>query len=140
MNDPAPQAPTDNGKPWWLDAVGSVVFVGVAGLVMLPLLALGGMFISSDVVTGPLFRLWKSLFPFMFLLYPGSTVNRPITEFPLVASTLQWLLLVALNVMLVKRGWSKSPFLSALLIAGLCAVLSMLVVLVFGLRFDIVRS
>ena len=113
----------------------AVALVGFISYLMLPLIELVSAIIRLDSLSRLLLILSNSLFPFLYLQL-DRVADGGITDFPVAASVVQWALLAVVNVVLVRAGVSKRPFLSALVLAGLCATISLVAVFAFGLRFD----
>jgi hypothetical protein len=134
MNDAASPA-ASTGWPQWVRSVAAVALVGFISYLPLPLIELVSAIIGLDSLSRLLLILSNCLFPFLYLQL-NRVADGGITDFPVAASVVQWAFLAIVNVMLVKAGVSKRPFLSALLLAGLCATLSLAAVFAFGLRFD----
>jgi hypothetical protein len=119
----------------WVRAVRAVVLVGFLSSFLLPLLAVVGEFVSYDALGRPLTILSNCLSPFLFLQHPNPADYGAITDSPAAATFAQWALLAVVNVVLFRTGVAQRPFLSALVLAGICATLSLVAVSLFDLRF-----
>jgi hypothetical protein len=123
------------GWPQWVRSVAAVALVGFLSSFLLPLIAVVGDFISYDAMGRPLTTLSNCLSPFLFLQHPNPVDYGAVTDSPAASTFAQWALLAAVNVMLVSTGVSKRPFVSALVLAGIFATLTLVAVSVFDLRF-----
>jgi hypothetical protein len=128
------------GKRQWAHSVVAVALVGFVSYLPLPLLAIGGALMGLEALARPLWILFNCLFPFLLLRHMSQTDGSGITDFPVAASVAQWAFLAVVNVVLVRAGVSKRPFLSALVLAGICAALSLAAVHAFDLRYQEVHT
>jgi hypothetical protein len=128
------------GWPQWVRSVAAVALVGILSYWPLALIAIFGALIGLGALARPLWILSNCLFPFLSLRHMSQTDGIGITEFPVAASVAQWAFLAIVNVVLVRVGVSRRPFLSALVLAGLCAALSLAAVYAFNLRFQEIHT
>jgi hypothetical protein len=128
------------GWPQWMRAVRAVALVGFVGYLPLPMIAIGGALIGLESLARPLWILSNCLFPFLSLRHMNQTDGSGITDFPIAASIAQWALLAVGNVVLVRAGVSTRPLLSALVLAGISAALSLLAVFAFDLRYQEIHT
>ena len=139
MNDAAsPMA--SPGWPQWARAVAAVALVGFLSYWPLALIAIFGSLIGLGGIVRPLWILFNCLYPFICLRHMSQSVGSGISDFPVAASVAQWAFLAMVNVVLVRVGVSKRPLLSALVLAGLWASLSLAAVFAFNLRFQEVHT
>jgi hypothetical protein len=139
MNDAATSLASP-GWPRWLRSVAAVALVAFLGYLPLGVVAVVGAFTGLAELARPLWILYNCLFPFLFLRQASQTDGSGITDFPVAATIAQWIILAGLNVVLAQLGISKRPFLSALLLAGFFAALSLAAVSSFDLRYQEIRT
>jgi hypothetical protein len=113
--------------------------VGVCALIVLPytvlLLPIGLLFTTQEMwVRG-------TLFPFLSAFEYGpapSFVRRQVFEHSILLTTLQWLAMGALNVLLLR--WIRSIWLATLVVCGSASLVAFTFIVATGVRLDSFRT